>query len=931
MEIVPGDPGLFGAKFQVPTITASTVARPRLYKQLDQADGSRLVVITAPAGFGKTTLVAAWLQDRSRRLVEATGRAPLAAWLSLDERDNDIASLATHVVAAIQLVCADFTSETAKLLETSSHPDTGDLLRALLGDLAKPCEPLTLVLDDYHLIHEPLVHQLLELLIAYSPGQFHLILITRYDPPLPVARLCLQGKAHQLRAADLRFNREEVDAFFKSALSIEVPAETLTAVADQAGGWIAQLRLAALVLERASDQPNVDAWRSLAMDYLLEELLVTEPPEGRAFLLATSVLERFCMPLATALLRPGLASEGVDCQPLAAGLSQQETAAVLKRVVRAGLFVSEFGEDRTWYCYHELFRKMLFQNLLSECPRVVPLLRHRAFEWLAASGYIADALAQAEAGKDIESAAALIEENILPALERYEWQMAARWLRMLPPGAVHERPAFLLARGYMYANSGAVDRLGDVIQRVEQLLEEDARWAGASEKACTWRGTLELLRSEHALLSNEVGISQEAAERALAILPQKLAFERSLAVIRLGSTLLMAGKPDDARALVRDQLNQVADSQTPAAVRIRLGTAVGYMHAADLGDAKRELQLVEQACDEGPLYNQCWLHYMLGRIAYEWNDLDLAEQHLRIAAGGHGGNYIRACESFLGLALVHQVRGKWQEADKLLDQAMALARGAEGDFLASLVLSCRSRLALMRGRLQAVGPGPTAPASLDPGVLHLRVEVPGLTESWRLIQLATRPALQQAQHLLETNLRFFQEAHARFLEIPALCVMALLYEARDQRNRALATLGQAVRLAQPGRFVRVFLDYGPELIALLYSLNPAAADAVYLAEILAIAGRESGSQVETPPVQSSLGPDPLTNRERQVLELLAQHLSDKEIGRSLGISSLTVRKHTSNIFAKLQVNNRGQAGAKAIALGMVRAERPSRNNALPIR
>jgi LuxR family transcriptional regulator, maltose regulon positive regulatory protein len=914
MDLVGSRTRLFEAKYRVPT-AARVLSRPRLYTQLDDARDCKVVVVSAPAGFGKTTLVASWLLARrcnDSECADAQCGGFQAAWLSLDERENNFAAFAANLAGALQSCCRCLSLDVADLLQLPAVPPVSTVAHTLIEDLARLPHPITLTLDDYHVIREPAIHELLRLLVDYSPDHFRLILIARHDPPLPIARLVLQGKARQIRMNELRFDSEEAYSFLDLVLGEAVPREARAAAVEQAGGWIAHLGLAAILLRQSLELAPLESARNLAVSYLIDDLLATAPSEVRTFLLATSVLERFCAPLASALL-----AQSRGPSRLLAPANGRQPGEVFRQVVEEGLFLAQLDATRTWHRYHDLFRELLLQSLRSEYPGEELRLRRRAFEWLKSQGYVEEALAQAQALQDEQGVADLVEAHVLQALERYEWQTVGRWLDLLAPEIVRRRPTLLLAQAYLLANAGAVDRLGRVLVWAEEALSE----LPDSYDPLEYRllaGTWELLRSEYALCANDIELSLSSAQQALETLPPGHWIARGFAAIRVQSGLAHQGKLQEAQATLREQLAEFPDRTSPIAVRVQLSLGLNYARAADLKRAKREFDFIEQVLATPQPYNECWLHYALGRIAYEWNHLDAAAERFRMAARSHGGNYVRAFDSLRSLALVHQSAGRPEEADRALEQASELARGVRSEDLVQLALSMQTRILLMRGVPDTNTTSYSPSAREDRLVLYMPIEIPRLTEARRLMMLGQRANLLEAQRILEDAVDYFVKTHTLLLLVPALALLALLYRMRDQKSRALSTLSRAVELGATGGFIRSFLDLGPDLVGLLYELKMSGPAGDHVAEILAMAAKERRDHSPAHARDSVV--EALTNRELAVLQLLAEGLTDKEIASSLVISPLTVRKHAGNIFDKLQVRNRRQAAVRARELGLVRSE-----------
>lgn len=913
MSLNEHDRSVFEAKFRLPLITKSIVVRRRLYALLDGAADCKLIIVTAPAGYGKTTLVGSWLQARCDvdHTTDSRVERRVCAWLALDERDNDVVIFVDHLVAAMQCASSDIRFDVTGLIQLPAQPSVHELARFLIASLGDLAVTLTLTLDDYHVIHESKIHALLEILLAYSPDRLKLIVITRHDTPLPVARLALQGKAQQLRASDMRFRPEETAEFLDVALPVKPPLEILAAVTEQADGWIAQLQLAAVLIRQAPERVLPDAIRNRAIDYLMEELLANEEPAVRAFLLATSVLDRFSAALADALLCADCDNERES--DLLKGWSSHEAHQIFKRVAQSGLFVAGVDVTYGWCRYHELFRDLLCQRLQWEYPAALPTLRRRAFEWFKQAGHVEEALDQAQALGDTEAMADVVELHALEAIAHYRWQTAQYWIETLTPDAVRKRPALLLAEGYFLCNAGAVERLGKVLEWAGNALSSPHRVDGA--RSPLWQGTLELLTAQHAYMTNQLDESRAAAERALEILPRECLFERSAAVLSLSASKFHHGRFDEGRALLQAQLRDEVDERSPTAARLRTSLAISYSSEGNFRRAKRELEMVEHIFGPGQPYNESWRHFVLGRIAYEWNELDCAADHFGIAARAHGGNYLRALEALLGLALVAEARRDAKAVGDYAEQALLLAKATGSENLITLALSFRTRLHLMRGQ-----PAPdlvSLPSAVheDALLLWTPIELPRVTEAWRLARTGRIQDTKAAQLMLEEAVEFMAAQHLYVSLVPALGLLALIYGLGDQKSRALTTLGLAVEIAARGGLLRSLLDFGPEMTGLLYQLKLPAAVGEHVTALLACAA--ATSQPPTIAKRQEMFIEPLTPRELTVLELMAANLSDKEIAAALCISPLTVRKHTSNVIQKLGVSNRRQAAARAIQLRLV--------------
>lgn len=936
---------LLATKWHCPALPDQQLPRPHLLARFTQglALGHNLTVVVAPAGFGKTTLVSQWIHQnagwgmRNAESGDATPtlRTPNAGalsgprnqvvWLSLDEYDNALDRFLQYLVEAIQHVFPAACANCQQLLDAPELPPLPDLATLLINDLAAPSAAYILVLEDYHLIEEAAIHQLLTRVLDHLPPAVHLILTSRTEPPLPLARLRLRRQLTELRSADLGFSLAETKAFLTQAVGRPLVEETVAALQTQTEGWIAGLQLAALALSARSDESAfVQAFQSSnrhVMDYLLEEVLIHQPQPVQQFLLYTSILDRFCTPLCEAIL-----SEGVENSPLlphsSTPLPNTGSQPILPYLVQTHLFIVPLDEHGEWYRYHHLFRELLRHHLRHRVGAAeIAALHRQASAWLARHNFIEEAIQQALAAKDYLSAARLIEQHRQTLLNREAWPTLERWLALLPAEWVQERPNLLVAQAlilFFHAKTTAIPSL---------LEAAEARLALAGESdgdVRALRGEINLLWSHVLGQPHELPRSLAAAQQALEQLPATYLYARSRAFSCLGLTLQMTGQFAQAVQTLQTALDEQAAPNTFTA-RVLFTLATIYYAEGAFTRVQQTAHLLWQMATQSKLpLSLVWAHCLLGIVAYEWNELATAAQHFAaVLERRYTAHAVALHNSWLGLALTAQAQGQFDEARQQGAALLQFHQATSHRAFLPAANSLQVRLALQQGdAATAFEWVQTTTLNSTPANL-LTLEIPQLTRAKILLHQATTASLAEAVALLEQLCEFAETLHNTVSLVEILALQALVATSQGQPGQALVILERAVTLAKPGRFLRTFVALGPPLAALLYQLAARGVEAAYLGQVLAAFPTTSHTDDPTRraqrPAQANLI-EPLTERELEVLALLARHFSNQEIAQALTISPLTVRNHTTNLYQKLSVKSRKQAVAQARTLGLLPAE-----------
>ena len=926
---------ILAAKLFIPPLRHNFVRRPRLIDRLNQglAAGCKLTLISASAGFGKTTLVSEWAAGCGRKV----------AWLSLDEEDNDLTRFLTYFIAALQTLAlskaeglvlsnveglaADIGAGVADVLQSPQPPPVESLLTALINEITALPESFMLVLDDYHVIDSKEIDEALAFLLKHLPPQMHLVIITREDPHLPLARLRARGQLTELRAADLRFTPAEAAEFLNQVMGLNLSEEAVAALEARTEGWIAGMQLAALSMQGQQDTvafiKSFTGSHHFVLDYLIEEVLQRQPEAIQTFLLRTSILERMCSSLCDAVL--GCASP-----------SGQETLEYLERT---NLFIAPLDNDRRWYRYHHLFADVLRMHLMAEQPDQVSSLHRNASEWFEENGWMDYAIRHALAAADHTRAADLIE-LVFPAMSRNQQSATLLgWIKTLPGALVRLRP--VLSTEY-----ALVSIYGGELENVEPRLRDAERWLDTAADIREGAGTaapgmvvvdevefrhlpgmIALTRGAVALGRGDVPEAVNYARKVLDLAPEDDHLRRGGAGSVLGIAAWANGDLDTARRMTADGLENVRLAGYVSAaiggtiVLTDILIAQGCLHEA-MTAYERGLQwatvpgrpTVRGAAD---------MHVGMSALQYEHNDLKTSAQHLHAsqALGELAGlqqNPYRWCAA---MARIRAAEGDLDGALALLDQAERVYDGAFSPNVRPL--SARKvRVWLAQGRLgDALGWVCAQGLSAENELSYLR-EFDHITLARVLLALyqsdhTDRP-LQEARGLLERLLKAAQERGGKGSAIEILVLQALACHAQGDLPAALDPLQKALALAEPQGYMRMFIDEGASMIQLLCEAVARGIIPGYSASLLAAFEAEEPKNEGKPdlsPAQPLI--EPLSQRELEVLHLIAQGLSNREIGERLFLALDTVKGHNRKIFDKLQVQNRTEAAARARKLGIL--------------
>jgi LuxR family maltose regulon positive regulatory protein len=886
------------------------VARERLLALLDAGPHARLTVVVAPAGFGKSTLVAQWIEGRKSNACGAADTLHPYAWLTLDEHDHDGLRFLAYVAGAVEQAAPDVLQMTRPLLVAPEPPPLYMVAQALLVDLSALPAGLTLVLDDYHEVVAEPVHQIVAYLLRHLPPACRLVIVSRVDPPLPLARLRAEQQLTEVRVADLRFTIGEAEALLAGLLGGTPDPRLVGALHAETEGWAIALQLAALAVNEAdaTQRPLSVAMRPIG-EYLAEEVFDRQPAPVRAALQSLAVPERVCAGLAAALLDPP--GDLVRAEDL------------LDRLVQANLLLVPLDAEGRWYRFHHLFRDMLLRRLaLQGGKQAVAALQLRAARWLEAEGLPEEAVRRYLAAGAEEAAGALVERLLAPELGRDVSRLRpGQWLRLLPQPLVARRPGLALLEARIGFTTLNVPAIVAGLARVDELLAAPGA-AGAPPPWPTFPADLAVLRGTLSYFRGRSGEAIDALETVL---------DHEVGLALGGQTLMLLGRAYVSADRYAEGVRRIAgtDDKPPAgrgsAGRINRSIALCTMHGLAGGvdelaaEAQRLAEAVAAAQAGGHLV--CYAEANLGRAAYERSDLGAAAAHFaEVVRRRHETNFAFAIGSLAGLALIAAAHGAHEEAAAYAQEVRTIAAEAGSLFARNEALGCTVRLALARGDVpaaveaaEAIAPDPQVGSSS-----WYALELPQLTKAAALIAAGGEPGLARAEVLTAEVLALVEAQHNVRPQICALATLALLSRARGREDEAQATLARALGLAAPRGYVRALADRGPGLEPPLRALAARGAAPEHVARVLAALRPGAALEPRAPTVHPGGAlPEVLTRRELEILNLLAERWSDKEIARRLVIAPNTVRKHTSTLYDKLGVSGRREAVDAARALGLL--------------
>ncbi len=883
---------ILATKLYIPPPRSKIVLRPRLIERLNEGMHCKLTLVSAPAGFGKTTLISEWLADSKRPV----------AWLSLDEGDSDPTRFLTYFVAALQTIAANIGKGVLVILQSPQPSPIESILTILLNEITTISDNFILVLDDYHLIDSQPVDQALTFMLEHLPPQMHLVIASREDPNLPLARLRARGQMTELRATDLRFAPVEAAEFLNQAMGLNLSTEEIAALEIRTEGWIAGLQLAALSMQGQEVLDATDFIKSFTgsnrfvLDYLIEEVLERQPENIQTFLLHTSILDRMCGPLCDAVL----------ISPSASG---QET---LEYLDCSNLFIVPLDSERHWYRYHHLLGDLLRQRLGK--PKEFAEFHLRASQWHEENGDLGAAFLYAITAGDYSRAARLAEVAWQGMEESFQTASWRGWVKKLPEEIIRSRPVLCVQLGWAFSLAGEPETSEIHLQNAEQAM------AGAleEEELKPFLGNTALVRAYNAQTQGNFAAAMKYAEQAIQLIPENDSYRRSQAAMALECCHWASGNLESAIQAIVDWMESMTRLGNHVfVVASAFGVGDLLVGMGRLSEAERTyLDALQLAARHGPEAEQITAHHHLGlsMIYRQREDDTLAAHHLK-----------RAAE--LGM---HTTLGDWhyrwavaqaqlKEASGDLESALVMLDEAKRVYIQTVVpdlhpiAAMKARIHLKQGRLDK------ARAWAAECGLSLEDEVSYLHEFEHLTLVRMEIANPLVNALLSRLLKAAEAQKRLGSVLEILLVQALAYEAQGNRPQALTALERALSLAEPEGYVRIFVDEGETIRLLIEKQSPHRDNPLsdYVDKLLAAFIQPVATPKLTIIRQKTDIIEPLSERELEVLKFLRTDLSGPEIAQQLIVSLNTLRTHTNNIYNKLGVNNRRAAVRRAEELDLL--------------
>ena len=896
---------LLQTKLYIPQIRPFLVPRPRLIQKLNTGLIGKLTLISAPAGFGKTTLVANHI---------ASGKYTVG-WLALDKDDNYEGRFLRYLIAVLQQAKQTIGTDAVQWLASRQTPSQ-TILTSLINDLDAINEEIVLVLDDYHFIRSQSVHTAVTFLLEHAPETFHLIIITRSDPPLPLARLRARGQMVELRAADLRFTESEAVQFLQEDMGLPLDAESVAVLTARTEGWIAGLQMAALSMRDREDLSgfieSFSGTNRYILDYLLAEVLAGQPSEIRHFLLCTAILERLTTPLCDAILANS------------AKHISNSSYAILDYLEQSNLFLIPLDDKRIWYRYHHLFADLLrAQGQKSLDTADITKLHIRAADWYGQNDFISEAIHHAALAGDAERVERFIKQNYVTLVSQGEMAQIRVWVGELEKEQVYQRPQLCLYTAYSHAWFGELDEAMRLLTAAEKLLESEF----TSPEMLAIRAHLAYIQSRITAMRGDI---QQAITQCLTARSYTPDGDLALQLdtqITLGYVYFLSGDFAAADRYLNEMIQTgktvgaVINTVAAACVLARLHAVQGQLHQAydTYQNAARFIQ------DKGDQHrgSKSLVEVGMADLLCEWNDLETALEHMSeglalMALWDKADDLVLA---YTTLARIHLAQGLKDKASEVIAKASHLIR-TRGVFpeAKDAVAYAQVKLWLAQGELR------TASRWVATEEVDARAD-------------KQRPFTHELRHIAQARIFIAQQEHQSALHVLAhlaanaesggrtgrlveiILLQALAWQGMGELAQAMNALTKSMALAKPEGYVRLFLDEERPLQNLLtdwLAQNDTVSLSTYANHLLSHFDTEPPSGGTAPKVLSSdILVEQLSPREIEVLQIMALGKTNKEIARQLVIAPGTVKAHTAAIYRKLDVANRTEAVTRARSLGFL--------------
>lgn len=871
---------IISTKIHIPLPRPTIVERPRLIDQLNQGCQAKLTLISAPAGYGKSSLVSNWAHENS---------IPVT-WLTLDKLDNDVARFVNYFVAALKKFKSNFGDMILPLLESPQIPSHQNLLSRLINELSSLDGPHILVLDDYHVITNRTIRELITFLIENLPSQIHLMILTRSDPQFSLSRLRARGQLLEIRADHLKFTGAETEAFFNDRMKMTLSKEEVSAFEERTEGWITGLQLVSLALQGLNTKDIkkfADAFSGshfYIVDYLVEEVLNRQPEAIREFLLRTSILEQMT---------------GVLCNQIT---GRDDSQSMLEKLEQENLFLIPLDDKRQWYRYHHLFADVLQSHLRASAPELFEKLHQRAAVWFEKQGFFEHAIRHAAAGNLLETAAELVETNAVYMLGHGELFTLLSLIELLE-ALLNERPWLCIYKSWALALLGQLDQADRWCQKAKAIID-------ANESKPNRRMLGHIAAVQFYCTTYQGKTDAAYAQKALECLPENEQVIRSIVISTIGSSLRFVGEyaqAEEALESTRQTAREAGNNYLELYALTTLSAVTYYQ-----GQLHKSYKFAQDALQMSTLPNgqmdpsASWALKGLGYINYEWNDLVAAEKYTQMALdlGPKWGEPIELAHMFLLLSQINIAKRDLSSAQQAFEKGEEVIHtNAVSSGLVNWIEAQKAHYWIKLGDLKAADQwAQKSGISAKDEISLFRTNQ---YRTWVRVALAIENYNAALELLIRLQERVEAAGRTRSL-IQTLVLRALAHQVANDIPQALSVLERIITLTRPGGYIRIFVDEGEPMEKLLRLAQAREISKDYISKILA--AFQETDIVSSPSLQLV---EPLSDRELEVLCLIADGLSNQEIADRLIIAVGTVKAHTVNIYRKLNVNSRMQAVARA--------------------
>lgn len=896
---------LLTTKLNIPPLRRETLTRPLLTAQLNEGIGHtepftrKLTLVSAPAGFGKSTLITQWLQ-RSNLPV---------AWLSLDEGENDLVRYFSYLAAALENLGMQMGKSLTSLLKSPQTRPAQSLIASFNHDV--PEEPFILVLDDFHVLSEVSVFEAMRLMIKHQPAQMHLVITTRKDPPLQLARLRAAGQMTEIRARDLRFTKAEIARFFNEVMGLDLTAVDIATLEARTEGWIAGLHLAALSLHACEGPANRSTFIQAfagddrhVMDYLISEVLSRQTDEVRSFLLQTAILNNLSGPLCDAVVNDGHLS-----------VSSQE---LLEYLDEANLFIVPLDNQRRWFRYHHLFADLLRYRLLREHPERISQLHINASSWFVREGRLEEAVEHARAAKDYDRAIELLEPLSQMLISESKLSSLLGFLSKIPEEYIYRSPWLCVNGAWANLLSGRMGEVEPLLLRAESNLERKNPESFSDYRRI--HGNIITIRSYAARWLGDDARSIELSKEAEKNLPEESFNIRCALALNLGNAHISLGELEAAR-LHYDHAVKLGRQAGHHYIVLTAMANLAQLNAMQ-GQLRMSATIAREAVKLGiewgeghPLPATGRAHLRLGRTYFEWNDLEQARSHILqgIKLGEQAQEIFIVIEGLISLSWFEQVGGNPVQANKILEELQQIRSNTERVQEVGEVEELQVRLWLAQGEFDSAfrwANRHAVDSSEDFKLIRFYEEI-AISRVF-IAQGRPKEALSNLEKMIESAEDDGRKRDCILIQI----LIALTHHSMGDRDRAIAALELALNDAEPEGYIRTFVDEGARMAQLLYKALSIGIYPEYVSRLLEAFPQE-GDKLDVPQSEQGEIVEPLTSRELEVLRLIAAGLSNQGIAQELNLALDTVKGHSRNIYGKLNVHSRTEAVAKARTFGIL--------------